>query len=493
MKRIVTIMTAAGLLGTLTGCTVGPDYHRGLPDTARLARLPSSTPVAAVANGAVGGTASIQPGVPVTRWWTDFDDAALNRFVARAWRANYDLRATEANYAAALAGVAEARSAGLPELSAGASIARARTSTLTSNTGVPEVGSPTLASAGIDWELDLFGRIRRGIEAARADAQASADARDDLRRLVVAQVAMAYLDLREAQQQYAEVARERELARRIATLVAARERVGRVGRLDVVRAAGQAADVEARLEPLAARVRARRDRLATLTALPLDAPEILALERPVPVRAPGFVLADDPAGLIGRRPDVREAERRLAAQTARIGVASADLYPRISLSGLLGLGALSPNQLYETASKLWSGGAALSWQFLDGGALRARVRAAGARADAALADYDRAVTAALEEADVALDAYLHEAARNGALREADRDAAQAEALADAQYRAGRIDLLDWLDVQRTRLQSAQAYTESSYTLSRRVVDVYTAFAGGLDVPPDANDGEVAKR
>lgn len=480
MKRTFLTMMVVGTICSIAGCAVGPDYRRSMPDTAALKQLPSAV-----------GQSDIRSGVPVPQWWMGFDDPVLNQLIVRSWNANYDIGAAASRYESAIATVTEAGAAALPELSVSGAISRAKTSTLTSMTGIPTISSPTLVGGELDWELDLFGRIRRGIEAARADARASAEARDDMRRLVTSQVAVTYIELREAQQQYADVRVERDIAARTAELVSEREAAGRANRFDVDRANTQLNQVDARLAPLDASIRAMRDRLATLTALPLDAPDLAALDRPVPVRVPDFVMTDDPAGLLSRRPDVWMSEQQLAAQTARIGVATADLYPRITLSGLIGLGSLSPGQIYNVGSKFWSGGAAMSWSLFNGGALRARVRAVSGQADAALAEYDKTVTTALEEADVALESYVHEKARNESLRKANDNAYEALTLAQVQYRDGRIGLLDLLDIQRTHVQTDQAFTESSYALARDIVLVYTAFAGGLDVPASGAGAVIA--
>jgi multidrug efflux system outer membrane protein len=456
----------------LAGCAVGPNYRPTTPNTARITELPSAA-----------AQTSVQPGSPPSDWWTGFDDPVLNELLTRAWKSNFDVQEAAARYQVAVARIDEARSGFWPSVSTSDSVGRERLSQLSSPTLEPLIASPTVLSFGLNWELDLFGRIRRNIEAAHADAASLAAAQQDMRRLITAEVANAYFDLRESQQQVAALEQLQVIERRSASIVGVLSDAGRATKFDRLRVDGSLQETIAGIPPYLAQARAARDRLATLTAMPLDAALIVSLEQFRTLTVPAALVVDDPASLLRRRPDVRVAERDLAAATARIGVAAADLFPQVTLSGVIGWGALAPAQLFQSTSRMWGGNAALAWTPLDAGGLRARVREAGANATMVLAHYDKVVTTALEEADQALENYRQAQARFQASAAALTDSEQALTLAQELYRQGKVNLLELLEAQRSELQTKQSLIAAEHRVAYDIVAVYTAFAGGVDSPP----------
>ncbi len=449
----------------LGGCVVaGTDYR------------PPRVPVPARWTAGADGRAP-DPAV-LARWWRQLGDPVLDGLVADALRANLDLATARARLREARAFRSLARADLGPSLGASASGSAAR-----STAG----GTPTtreLYSAGLDasWEPDVFGGLRRGVEAAEADLQA---AREDLRATqvtLVAEVALDYVDLRTA-----------ELRLRIAeaTLVAFRDtydlarwrfEAGLVSELDVAQARTALERTRAALPALAAEVAEARHRLAVLLGrTPGELHERLVATAEVPV-ADLSVAVGIPADTLRQRPDVRAAERRLAAQTARLGQAEAALYPRFDLSGSIGLEALDLAALGSAGSVL-SLFAGLTAPIFESGRIRAAIRIEDARLEQARLAFRAAVLTALEDVENALVRVATTAERRARLSEATESAREALELAELSYGSGLADFLSVLDSQRTLLELEEALATSTGALAQAQIQLYKALGGGWSREP----------
>ncbi|MDB5686805.1 MAG: transporter, partial [Rhizorhabdus sp.] len=331
---------------------------------------------------------------------------------------------------------------------------------------------------GISYEVDLFGRVGRSIEAARGDAGAAAAALDVARVAVAAETARAYADASSSAERLTVAQHTVDLLDQTVSLTSKRFDAGRTTRLDVSRSAALRDQQRATLPPLRATRDAALFRLATLTGrTPADLPPevgqratTLRLDRPIPV--------GDGRALLARRPDVREAERTLAAETARIGVATADLYPRITLGGSIGSTGPSIGDIFGGGPLRWLLGPLLSWSFPNQEAGRARIAAADATAQAALARFDGTVLRALQETETALSAYAHELDRRQALTSARDEAQIAANISRAQLREGRTDFLVVLDAERTLANTEADLAESDARVTTAQVDLFRALGGG---------------
>jgi multidrug efflux system outer membrane protein len=458
---------AAGSALALAGCTtVGPNY--ALPHEAAV-NIPA-------AQGAFdSGKEKAFADVPLPdHWWQLYGDARLDGFVTEGLAANTDLRVADANLRHADAVVAEVAAGRTLSTTVGASTTLSR----------PYGTGTTLPGAvGYDlgltlaYPLDLSGQIARGIEAARGDAESVAAARDAVRVTVAAEIARSYAAACTANVVLA--ANHRVLALQRQTLVVTQrlQRGGRGTTFDVSRAQS-AVDQSAALVPTTVATRtAALYRLATLMGrAPADYPRDVAtcavipkMNRPMPI--------GDGAALIARRPDIRGAERTLAAATARIGVATASLYPQVSLGGSVGL--TGPLSAFPSGNAFNFGlGPLISWSFPNRPIVRAQIAQAGATADAALAQFDSTTLEALRQTETALSAYAREADRNAALARAQGSAATAANQAATLYRFGRTDFLSLLTAQAS-LTTAQAnLAASDALLVDHQVDLFKALGGG---------------
>ena len=464
MRRGV-LAGAAALL--LAGCTTaGPNYT--LPDPAVVNR-PS-------AQGAFdSGKEKRFADVPLPdHWWQLYGDTRLDGFVAEGLAANADLRVADANLRRADAVVAEVAAGRTlsTALGGGASLSRpAGTGGSLPGTVGYDVG------LSLAYPLDLAGRIRRAIEAAQGDAEAVAAARDNVRVTVAAEIARSYAAACTANMVLAANHRVLALQRQTLGVTQRLQRGGRGTAFDVTRAQS-AVDQSAALVPSTIATRtAALYRLATLMGrAPADYPKDVASCATAPTMRKPLPIGDG-AGLIARRPDIRAAERSLAAATARIGVATANLYPQVSLGGSVGL--TGPLSAFGSGDAFHVGlGPLISWSFPNRPIVRAQIAQAGAAADAALAQFDSTTLEALRQTETALSAYAREADRNAALARAQASAARAANQAGTLYRFGRTDFLALLSAQAA-LTTAQAnLAASNALLVDRQVDVFKALGGG---------------
>jgi multidrug efflux system outer membrane protein len=410
-------------------------------------------------------------------WWRRFEDPALDALVEEAFSANRDLQAAAFRYTAAreLAGAA----ALLQSPHGGPSAGVSRQHLSASEAGGDVAGrtaSFVQTGFGVAWEVDLFGRLRGARRAAAADASVAAMNVRGAQVAIAAQVASAYFDLRGAERDLALIeglqARTRQQLETTRTLVTA----GRVTRLDLLRAQQVEEELTTDLSLALHRVERARIRLATLTG---KTPEALQVPEGVPgaLRASALPIGM-PADLLRRRPDVAAAEFRVAAATARADISRAELFPRVDVTGTVGLIAGSIGRLAEGAAGSWLIAPRLVWNAFDWPRLRREMRAAGALADAAFADYEQTVLQALEESRTAIDAY---AAAN---REFAAHARRAQAAADAagivfvQYREGLVDSLARTQADRDAIAGALDANRALTAQRLAVVDVYRALGGG---------------
>ncbi|OJY71106.1 MAG: transporter [Sphingobium sp. 66-54] len=461
MRKANSLLALLPLL--VSACAAGPAYER--PD-----------PPAVAAGAFVTQSAVADPAAdPPDDWWRLYRDPALDGLIDRAFAANTDLRVASANLARARAVLRESRAGRLPstDLSGGISYGDALQGM---GGGAGEAQWSGNAGLSVAWEVDLFGRVGRAIQAARADAEAVAAARDAVRVTVAAETTRAYLDACAAAFTL-DVARQSfQTSNDSARMVAAQERVGSAARLDAERAAAAAATARAAIPALEGQRQVALFELAALLGgTPADVPEA-ARSCAVPPEPMAALPVGDGAALLRRRPDLRQAERQLAADTARIGVATAALYPRISLGGSGNF--FRSESVQGSDSFSFSLGPLISWSFPNMAVARARLRQAEAQGAASLAAFDGHVLTALKEVEQALTIVATGQQRLDALGEAQVRSEAAYKLADLRYRAGSIANLDLLVAQADMLAARASYASALQRLSSARVDLFKALGGG---------------
>jgi len=461
-------LAAASALA-LSACAVGPKHVSPVPGA------PSQSAFVGIASPVFTGDE------PAGRWWSLFGDPLLDGLVAEALQSNTDLRVAAANLAQARAVLSEARAGRLPTTNVGASAGYGRPSgqALGLAARAPE-GETYDVGLDVGYQIDLFGRIGSAIAASRADAEAVQAAFDVARISVAAETTRAYADICSANRRLAVANETLRIQERTFDLTRRLLEGGRATALETSQAGALLEQTRAAIPTLEAERQAALYRLSVLTGRPpaefpvaaasCPAPPILA--RPIPV--------GDGAGLIARRPDVRAAERRLAAATARVGVATADLYPSISLGGSIGSTATSIGDLGSSSAFRFSLGPLISWSFPNVAVARARIRQAEAGAEAALATFDGAWLGALEETESALARYAGALDRLAALRRASAQSREAARIARLRYEAGREGFQIVLDAERSLAQNEAAEAEAEALLSDNLVTVFLALGGGWE-------------
>ncbi len=411
----------------------------------------------------------------LAEWWTLLKDPLLNSYIHQAIAGNLDLEQARSRLLQARAN-RDISSAGLlPTLDASGSVTRNRTS---SNSGGGT--DKTYHSLGFDagWELDLFGGTRRSVEAAQAQLEASEEDLRDVLVSLLAEVALNYIDVRtyQARLQIAEdnLAAQQE----IFALTKARYQSGLSSELALQQARYLVSSTRAQIPDLRAGLSSAANALAVLLGRPpglLD--DQLKDMLPLPT-LPLAVAVGIPADTLRRRPDIRKAERLLAAQTAQVGVATAELYPSIKLSGSVGLDALSLGKLFSSGSGSSSFGPSFSWPVFDAGAIQGNIQLQTSLQQEALAEYKATVLLALKEVENGLVAYGQEQQRYQALRDSVDAAEQASALAEMQYQAGLINFTEVLDTRRSLFSFQDQATQSSAAMTGNLIRLYKALGGG---------------
>lgn len=457
----------------LFACSVGPDYVAPNPNLPELWH----------GEAALAGPPVPKGGTDIENWWSNFKDPLLSSLVQRALRGNPDLGKAKARLREARAGRDAAVGGFFPTLSSSASAGERRSSSESGSGRTTE-----LYMAGFDarWEIDIFGAKRREKEAAEATLQA---AHEDLRDVMVsltAELAIGYLEVRAAQRRI--VIANQNLAAQGETYDLARWRrqAGLVSQRDEDQAMAAFQQTRAQIPSLEAALERGLNRLALLLG---ENPGTLhnELQRGSSLpEMPESVALGIPADLLRRRPDIRRAERRLAAATAAVGVSEAALYPSLSLSGSLGLEALSAGSLFAAGARTWAYTIAPALTLFDGGRRRAELEASKARKEQALAEYESALLSALADVEDSITSYAREGKRLEALTRSEEAAESALRAAEDQYRAGLVDFLAVLEGQRTLLSVQDQRAVSEAAVFTNLVRLYKALGGGWRL---AEEGE----
>lgn len=473
---------AAAAATILAGCTaVGPNYTGPPPSTA------TATAAWPSADDSEPGPAMVAD-EPPQAWWHEVGDAALDELVSAAVAANYDLRIATTNVEAARAILARVRTRQAPTIDVGGTVNEQRLSSSFPIRGDSHnrLSSSTsgVFSTNLSWEIDLFGRVRRTIEAASADLGSLEALRNSVTVSVLAAVARAYVDLRGSQLRLDVAHRNVAVQEQTLALVDILLTEGAATELDLARARTQLLTSRARIPALEARSRAAANRLTTLTARPpgaLDA--TVGAWQPLPelARLPEFVAVGSPADLLRRRPDIEAAERALAAASARIGVATADLFPTVSFGASVGVSAVPLSNIIDAGAPFFSLGPSITWNVFNRGAIYASISQADSNAGANLARYEATVTRALEEVDTAISAYRNQRLVRMQLSEALESSRLAANLARLRYREGVENFLDVLDAERNLLVVEDQLAVSGIRVAQNLVDIHLALGGGWQV------------
>jgi outer membrane protein, multidrug efflux system len=466
-------------LALVGGCAVGPDYRTPPADVpsgwARAEQRPSTRP-------STGPSVTTTAPLDVVQWWTRFNDAELDSLVARAVHSNLDLRLATARLRQARAARGVVSAGFWPTVDVSGSYSRSQGGG-GSNTGGPQAGRD-LFRVGLDaaWELDVFGGVRRNIEAAEADITSAVEDRRDVLVTLAAEVALNYLDLRGFQRQVAIAERNLAAQRRTADLTRQRQQLGGfASALDVANAEAQVATTESRIPDLETLVRQAIYSMSVLLGLePAALLQELSAEGPIPATPP-VVPIGLPSDLLRRRPDIRRADANLHAATARIGVATADLFPRFSLTGSLGFQGDKASSVARWDNRFWSVGPSVSWPLFDAGRIRSNIEVQNAVQEQALLTYRATILTALQDVENALVAYANEQQRRAILTDAVAADRRAVDLAQRLYAAGNIEFLDVLTAQRSLFASEDALVQSDRTVATNLVALYKALGGGWEL------------
>ena len=458
LYRLTVLSCALALAGCIT---VGPDYQRPVEKPVTLQGI----------DAAQQSATQFQ-----VNWWAQFNDSTLNALMTDAAKNSPDLKIALARLNQSRALLGSASSQQLPDVQAAASYSRSREQQ-PGFTTVPTTVTTYQAGFDASWELDLFGGVRRAVEAARADSEAGAAALQDAQVTLFAEVARRYFDLRGTQLRIDVSKRDIENQRASLKLINSRAEVGTGSDQDVASASARLASVEAQLPVLETRAQADTFRLAVLLGarpgeldVDLSPGSFHPIDTALPIGQAGDVLS--------RRPDIRVAERELAAANARIGVAKADWFPHISLGGFVGFLAGRSSDFGGANSRAWSLAPSISWQGLNVQRVRSGVRASQARADEAMANYQRTVLGALEDVDNALVGYNAQRVRVQKLDEQATQSTRAADLARLRYAAGATDYLELLDAQRTQLSAEDQLAEAEAGINLQAIAIYKALGGG---------------
>ena len=455
----------------LAGCVVGPEYSRPK----------------------VGGTqgawlAPVSPEAVDPQWWKALGDAELDALVADALAHNLDLRIAEARLQEARANSRAARGRTVPLINASASAAEQQVS---ANGQLPVNNIPgfqrqySLFDVGLDasWELDLWGGVARSVQASDARAQGAAVRAEDTRLRIVAEVVRTYVDLRNAQARGGLLNREAQLRADIARLVDLRYRGGESSRSDAETALQRADSARAQLPESDASAHAAAYSLALLTGRPPEALSALAA-RTTPLPAPPAIVgAGIRSELLQRRPDVRAAEADLVAATADVGVETANLYPRFALTGNVGQQARSLGDLAESASTRFAIGPSFNWPIFSFGRIRAQIRAAGARADASAAAYEKAVLGALTDSETAANRLSASSTARTSRERALGEARVAAELAEQRFQRGEDDRIQMLEARSAALMAELAELAARAEEAAAYVNFTKALGGGAMPAP----------
>lgn len=458
----------------LAACAVGPDYRKPcVPD--------------AISKAFITRAKGVDPAAPLPDdWWRLYNDPVLDDLIAKAFAANTDLRVARANLKQAWAVLEEYRGKRFASTTLSGSTGYGNTTQL-DPTGSTDVQWAAGAGVAVSWEADLFGRVENAVKAAHANVQAVAAARDAVRVTVAGETTRAYCNACSWAMARDIAAQSLEIAQKSLALVTRKERAGAANMLDVERAATAVENARAKIAPLGAKQRTALLKLAALlgqTPGHLPKAACLGTTPPEPVAA---LPVGDGAKLLRNRPDLREAERQLAAATAKIGVAMADLYPTISLGASANF--FRNDYVKNNESFTWSLGPVpmVSWHFPNRSLARARLHRAEARGEALLAAFDGKVVTALKEVEQALVNFSAEQARLETLIKAKARAEKAWHIADMRYRAGSASWLEALTTQQDLLDARAYCAVSVQRVSSARIDLFKALGCGWKSAAQADD------
>ena len=477
---VVTRMKTPAWLGLVlllgSGCSVGPDYQ------------PAST---VMPSAWLEGTHHGIDATPaeLAHWWTEFNDPLLNSLIGRAVKANLDLFVAAARIREARAAQKLAEVGAWPRLDLSASYSRNHASQNAVGSSAQGAVAAPRSGADLDqdfyksaldasWEIDIFGGTRRRVEAAQAVVEAAVEERRAVLVTLLGDVAKNYIDLRGFQRRL-EVAHENLRAQQeAARLTKIRFDAGLASELEVAQAEGQASLTAAEIPALESALKQTFYRLDLLLGgKPGSLSDELAPQAPIPALPPAAHVGL-PAELLRRRPDIRRAERELAAVTAQVGAATADLYPKFFLTGAFGLQSINASDWFSGPSRFWSIGPSVAWPVFDAGKIRANLEIRNAQQEQALRLYERSVLSALQDVESALVNYAKEQTRYRSLLVAVTANRRAVELADELYRQGLVAFLNVLDAKRTLYSSEDDLTQSEANLAANLVALYKALGGG---------------
>lgn len=456
---------------TLCGCafSVGPDYEPPSPiDVDRWAHAVESE---------FG-----DPSSPMYGWWALLQDQTLTELIERAHRDNLDLDAAVARVRESRALLAIAGSARVPDLTGTGGAERGRGSDGISPAAPPQERTDTLRELGLQstWELDLWGRVRRSVESASASYEASVEDLRDIVVIVYAQIGANYVLLRTLQERLRLAKANVELQKETLALVEARHRAQLAPLLDVRQAELNLAVTESVVPSIEASIATTLHQLSVLVGEPPNTLSVeLGIAQPLP-SVPATLVASIPADTIRQRPDIRGAERRLAAQSAQIGVATSDLYPNFFLSGDFGY-ATAAGSLLQRDYRTWGLGTVFSWNLFNAGRVRNSIAVEEARTEQALVNYEQTILFALQDVEDSLVSFARERERLDALGRSVTAADQADELVTEQYRQGLTNFQNVLDTQRSLFEQQDQYADSQGLVLLNLISAYQAFGGGWDV------------
>jgi NodT family efflux transporter outer membrane factor (OMF) lipoprotein len=461
--RPLTLVPALFLTLVVTGCaTVGPDY------------VPPEISSSQAWHAGLEGGLTKEKGysIDLSKWWKRLDDPVLSGLIDRTIKGNLDLKEAYSSLREARAQRGISRSDRFPTLDVSGSATKSRS----------KGDEQDLFAIDFDagWELDLFGGVQRSLEAAERDLQASRENLRDVLVSLTAEVALNYIEVRTGQARLASAETNLAIQQETYQLIQSRFQAGLDDELTVQQARYNLESTRSEIPTLRTSLEEAKNRLAVLLG---EQPGVLHKEldeqRPIPV-PPLKVAVGVPADMLRRRPDVRKAERELAAQTARVGVATADLYPKITLNGSIGLESVSTGNLFSSGSRFYSFGPRITCPIFDAGAIRNNIEVQSAVQEQKLIKYESAVLTALEEVENALVAYAEEQNRKHALDGAVQAAERATEMARIKYQTGLIDFADLLDAQRSLNSYQDQLAQSNGSVTSNLVRLYKALGGGWD-------------
>jgi len=445
-----------------------------------------------------GGETNLEPAI--ASWWKSFKDPELDSLIGRAAKANYDLRIAEARVREARALYRIEASRLWPTINAGGAYARQNQSKnqpiigdLSIPSNVPFENNVYQAGFDASWEIDVFGGTRRAIEAGKAEVTAAEYGRRNVLVTLLGEVARNYVETRGFQRRLEIAHKNLKTQEEALAITQDRFKNGLTSDLDVQQAATLLATTRSVIPLLETSIQASIYRLDVLLGqTPGTLTAELSQQVPIPT-IPPEVPVGLPSDLLRRRPDIQQAERRLAASTARIGVATADLFPKFSLTGLAGLESTSASDWFDARSQFWQVGPTMQWRIFSAGRIRANIRVQNARQEQALAAYEKTVLTSFEEVESSLVAYAKEQIRRRSLQDAVKSSQDSLYLANQLYSSGLVGFINVLDAQRSVYLTEDALVQSDKTVTQNLISLYKALGGGwesLEQPPQLAKAQI---